>query len=807
MKTTGQPQTSPTGPKKRIRRWQKGLIICLALLLTVSAAFLGYGRWWLADRLPQVEGTLTLAGLKEKVEVLRDGHGIPRIRAENANDLFFAQGYVTAQDRLFQMDMSRRMASGQLSEVVGRDTLDQDKFFRTLGLRRAAKASLPEYSDRAKKVLNAYAKGVNAYMDKAIREKRLPAEFRLMDYQPRPWTPVDSLVIGKYMAYDLGGRWKGQAFRHTLLQQFPKKKAMELFPKNPDGPTVIQQAQNSSLHLPKLLSAAVVPHENNGSNNWVLSGDKTESGKPLLANDPHLSIAAPAIWYQTRLISPDRKVSGVTFAGVPGIILGHNEQIAWGVTNVNPDVQDLYIEKRNPDNPRQFKYEGEWEKAKRIVEEIPVKDGKTVRHEVLITRHGPIVTEFALPEKKNATALSMRWTALDPTTELEAILRFNQAENWSDFKKALTYFHVPAQNFVFASKDGEIAYRANGLIPIRKKGDGLLPVPGWTDDYEWEGFIPWDELPTLHNPEEGFIATANNRITSEDYPYHLTHTWSAPYRIQRIRDVLNRNQTFTKEDMQQLQTDTKNLQAQTLLPVLLKELPDTSLRPLEKDALQLLQKWDFQDEVDQGAPLIFHLWMDELTKQLYRSIDEETMELFEGRDLITDRLIRQAGKGKPGIWIREAGGLKQLAFQSFRQAVHRAEKLQGDNSDQWKWGQFHQVHFSHPLGDIKPLHLLFNREAIPVGGSKMTVMAAGWNKKSGEVDHGASWRTVIDLANPGVSYDVVGPGQSGQVMSPWYHDQAVPWTQGQYHPTRMTPSDKDETYRLNLIPSKKDSSL
>jgi penicillin amidase len=405
-------------------------------VIGISVSVAAY--WMIQKSLPALEGEVVLEDLQGEVNVWRDKHGVPHIEAEHLQDLYVAQGYVTAQDRLFQMDLSRRKASGQLSEVIGEATIETDKFFRTLGLRRAAELSFDSYSEEAKEMLASYAKGVNTYIQESIEENKLPIEFTLIGYEPRKWDVIDSLAIGKYMAYDLGGHWEGQAFRYYLAQNFSEKEALDLFPTYPEnGPSIIQALRDHSLDIADSFASAVIPHQFNGSNNWVVSGDKTVSGTPLLADDPHLGLGTPAIWYQTHLRSSEVNVSGVIFAGVPGIIVGHNERIAWGVTNVGPDVQDLYIEKRNPQNSTEFEYMGQWEPAQVINEEIKVKDQDPLQHEVLITRHGPIMSEFAHNDKPD-TALSMRWTALDATTELEAVLNMNKAKDWEDFKDALT---------------------------------------------------------------------------------------------------------------------------------------------------------------------------------------------------------------------------------------------------------------------------------------------------------------------------------------------------------------------------------
>ncbi|MBM6617023.1 penicillin acylase family protein [Bacillus suaedaesalsae] len=790
-------------PKQKKWRIVVSVILAFIFILLLASTFL---FWFIQRSEPQIEGTLTIDGLKGEVVVYRDSSGVPHIEAQNQDDLFLAQGFVTAQDRIFQMDLSRRQASGMLSEVVGKQALDRDKFFRTLGLRRAAEKSYEVYSPEAKQALASYAKGVNLFIEQAKKDKKLPIEFTILGYEPSSWSEIDSLTIGKYMAFDLGGHWEGQAFRHYLLENFPQDKALELFPGYPkDGARVLQAINETDIDISKSFANAVIPNEWNGSNNWVVSGEKSESGFPLLADDPHLGLATPAIWYETHLKSPEINVSGVIFAGIPAIILGRNEHISWGVTNVGPDVQDLYIEKRNPENRQEFLNNDKWEKAEVVSEKIKIKGEETIDYEVLITRHGPIVSEFAHYGEAES-ALSMRWTALDPSTELEAVLMFSKAGNWEEFKEALTYFHTPAQNFVFADQDGTIAYRANGLIPIRKKGDSMVPVPGWTDEYEWEGFIPWEELPTIVNPEEGFISTANNKVVQDDYPYHITHTWAQPYRAQRIRDVLNSKEKLTVEDMQNLQFDHANLQAEEFVPIFLNELKKGKLREMDEVAITELESWDFLDSTDAAGPMIFHFWMEEISNLMFlEEIPKEMMKLFDGRAQVVDELLRDAINGNPGIWITEKGGLQNVLEKSLQNAVDRASKLQGENPSNWQWGQLHAVQFTHPLSSVTPLNYLFNAgKPLPMRGSRITVGAAGWDSETGEVEHGASWRSVVDMENPLQSYNVVGPGQSGHVTSDWYKNQMNDWVTGKYHVTSMNGEYKEEAFKLVLQPMNKE---
>ncbi|MFE1628027.1 penicillin acylase family protein [Brevibacillus reuszeri] len=779
--------------RQRVSRGKKAvkvIAVIVIALLAVGAILFGIANAYIAKSLPQIDGSIQVPGLQEKVTVTRDERGVPHISANNDHDLFLAQGYVTAQDRLFQMDLSRRQASGELSEIIGEKAVDRDKYFRTLGLRRAAKLSHEVYSQEAKDTLQWYADGVNSYITEAKEKGALPVEFTLLGYEPKEWTPLDSLTIGKYMAYDLGGHWEGQAFRYYLLSQFSKEKAYDLFPTDENaGPPIIASLGEGKVDIEKSFAKAVIPPEFNGSNNWVVSGEKSASGKPLLADDPHLSLATPAIWYQTHLRGPSVNVSGVIFAGIPGVILGHNESIAWGVTNTGPDVQDLYIEKRNPNEPNQFLYMDKWEDAQIIEEPIRVKGQETIPYKVTITRHGPIISEFAEESGKD-TVFSLKWTALEPSKELEAVLNMNRANNWIEFEKALEDFHTPTQNFVFAAQDGTIAYKANGKIPIRKNGDALVPVPGWTDEYEWTGYVPYDQLPKTVNPKQGFISSANYKVTDDSYPYHISNIWAQPYRQMRIQQVLSEKEKLTVEDMQKLQMDQVNLQAQEFVPIFLEQVKKETLTDKEKEVLVLLAGWNFVDDKELAAPLVFNRWMQQVGTVLFQEQIPETMRsLFRGRGQVIDDLIRRAHAGKPGPWMEEKGGLSKVLHASLKNTITEIETAWGTNSQGWKWGDAHQASFVHPLSSVTGLNYLFNWAApIPAGGSSVTVQAAGYNLKSGVINHGASWRFVVDTSDLTKAYHIVGPGQSGHVKSPWYDDQLPAWVEGTYHTTSLTES-------------------
>ena len=772
------------------------VIWTIGILLILSGLVVGGLNFYVSNSKPVIEGEAVVSILDADVEVTRDEVGVPHIVAKSDADLYRAQGYVQAQDRLFQMDLARRQASGQLAEVIGAAAVETDKYFRTFSLREAAEFSWGDYDADSQQILQWYAEGVNAFIDEVKGTSKLSYEFKLLGYIPEPWTPIDSLAIGKYMAYDLGGNWKQQAFRSWAVQNYTKEQAEELFVEYPeDAKSIIEANLKLSTDVASAFTTNYLPSEFNGSNNWVISGQLTESGKPLLADDPHLGLSTPSIWYQMHLQSPEQNVSGVIFAGIPGIILGHNESIAWGVTNVNPDVQDLYIETPNPENPYQFKYDGQWEDATVRQEPIHVKDSETIDFEVVETRHGPIISNIMTNETEVKEQFSMQWTALQSTQELKAILGFNKATNWEEFDLALKDFKAPAQNFVFASTDGTIAYKANGLVPIRKQGTGALPVPGDSSDYGWESYIPFDELPTVINPKEGYIATANNQVVGEEYPYHLSNLWAQPYRYERIVEMIETPKRDTNmeqgtklhlEDMKAMQMDTRNLHAVEFLPSLLQTIKEQDSQNQYKKAIALLEEWEYFDDKNQGAPLVYHFLIENMEKALFEdAMPTDIYKLMPGRSQITDQMLRDAYAGNPGVWIAEEGGLDLFVFTAFEKAVGKIEDNVGSNVSKWKWGSYNQLIFKHPLAGASELLATFlNPKQLPVNGSSVSVQAAA-EDGNGNVNHGASWRFVADVQDLSSAHHIVGPGQSGHVKSDWYDNQVSNWIDGNYNTTRI----------------------
>lgn len=786
--------------------WVIGIVIILGGVAVAGV------HMYVANSLPKIEGEATVKILDGDVEVTRDGMGVPHIVAKNDADLYRAQGYVQAQDRLFQMDLSRRQASGTLAEVIGAGAVSTDKFFRTFSLRDAAEKSWDAYDPEAQQILQWYADGVNAFIDEVKGTSKLSYEFKLLGYEPEPWTPIDSLTIGKYMAYDLGGNWNLQAFRHWALQNYTKEQMEELMTKYPDNASSIIEANIANpVDVAGAFNVDLLPNEFNGSNNWVVSGKLTKSGKPLLADDPHLGLNTPSIWYQMHLQSPEQNVSGVIFAGIPGIILGHNENIAWGVTNVGPDVQDLYIETPNPENPTQFKYDGKWEDAKVRKEPIKVKGGKTIDFEVVETRHGPIISDLVFKKQAPTAVFSMQWTALQPTRELQAVIGFNKAKNWDEFDLALKDFRAPAQNFVFASTDGTIAYKANGDIPIRKKGDGQFPVPGDSSEYGWEGFIPYDELPTVVNPEKGYIATANNEIVGEEYPYHITNLWAQPYRYERIVEMLESVKIgdidketgkafegFTSADMKAMQMDKKNLYAAEFLPSFLETIKANDKEGKYTNIVKMMEEWELYDNKDDAEPLVWNFLIEEIKATIFKNkMPEDVYSMMPGKYQIMDEMLRNAYAGKPGVWITQAGGLDKVVYGSFERAIADIQSKYGTSVSKWKWGSYHKTLFKHPLSSASDFIASYvNPAPMASGGSRVTVMAAA-DDGNGNINHGASWRFVADLSRLQYAEHIVAPGQSGHFKSKWYDNQVSRWVYGRYHRTYIN-GDIQTKYELKL---------
>ncbi|WP_088832393.1 penicillin acylase family protein [Paenibacillus tyrfis] len=789
---------------------KKILLFSLSGVLALGVVASGGGYWFVRHALAKTDGELS-TGVAKSVSVVRDDYGIPHIYASNERDLMFAQGYVHAQDRLWQMELSRRSVRGTLAEVFGEALLPQDRFNRTIGFRRMADELLPKLDERTKEALQSYADGVNAFRETGP----LPIEYTLTGAAFEPWQISDSIAIGKYMAWYLGDNAITELFVSSSLKKLGIDKTQSLFP----GIKLVEEGAVSlkdgdARKLTNLLHASRmygIPGEGLGSNNWVVAGSKSVTGKPLLANDMHLQLGAPSIFYQNQLtVSEQYSVTGVIFAGLPGVVAGHNEHVAWGFTNLNPDVQDLYIEKPNPNNPHQFEYAGRYEDAMVIEETFRVKGRpEPVRGETVITRHGPIITDIVKEiglSAKSEQSLALKWTAYDtgPANEITAWLMMNKAKNRDDFEKAMRLFAAPAQNIVYADDQGNIGWRANGRIPIRGKGNGMQPVPGWTDEYEWKSYIPWEELPHAWNPPEGFIATANNRVVDDKYPYFITYNWAESYRADRIKEMLQEKARLTLQDMQRMQGDWKNLQAAQYRDIWLPILKRGSWNSSQQQALRTLEEWmrDPFDAPDQVGPSIFHITLDKTMQKLFEPQFGSALYADFQRTGLTVNAVNELFAGKNKKWLEGTGStVEQALLEGFGEALRLLEQELGDRQEKWLWGAIHKLTLEHPLGAIKPLNLMFNDGPYPYGGSSVTVGAASYSRKHWpyKVVVGAPWRFTADLSSLKASEEIMIMGASGQLGSAHYSDQTSMWLTGRYKTMYFDEADVASHTKATLV--------
>ncbi len=803
---------------RRLLKWLGIILVVLVVLLLIAA---GGGYWVVTRSLPQTSGTLSVPGLKAQVQVVRDPMGMPHIYAANVDDLFFAQGYVQAQDRLWQMEFFRHIGEGRLSELFGSSVLDQDKYLRTIGLGRAAQADWQNASDDEKRSLTAFAAGVNAFIQS--HQDTLPVEFTILGVKPAPWQPVDSMAWGKVLAFNLNNNGNIELLRSQLLQKFTAAQLQDLWPSYPStGPFVIPtqvKDYSSAAYVPSN-SAPVIPigkpdlaaldaldrklgaRGGSGSNNWVVDGAKSTTGKPILANDPHLSIQMPSIWYEVGLhcqpVSADcpYNVVGVSFSAAPGIVIGHNDRVAWGVTNVGgpvgPAAQDFFIEKDNPNNPNQYEFQGQWQDYQIDNEVLHVKGGADQTIQVKISRHGPVMT----PVLDGITqTLALEWTATHERSHLQgAVLQLDRAHNFDEFRTALKSFNVPSQNFVYADVDGNIGYQMPGQVPTRAKGDGSVPVPGWTGEYEWTGYIPFDDLPFVFNPSTHYIATANNQIVPSSYKYLIGNDWSPPWRVQRISDMLQAKDKLSPEDFQAIQGDVTSLPMQQLQPYLVKLSFD---QPQAAQSLEYIQTWDGKLTMDSVAASILEATYQRIMKNTFgNKMDKDTFQSYYSGSLRTSEIGHQAilnllTQPNSSWWddptTPQHETRDDILKKSYEQAVSDLAQQLGNSPADWHWSRLHTATFASPLGSVKPLNLLFNFGPVPVPGDSFTVDNSIYSDPNGYSIVGlSSMRLIMNTANWDQSYAILTTGESGQPFSSHYTDMVVPWRDVHYAPFYFT---------------------
>jgi penicillin amidase len=809
---------------KKILKWT-GLALIVVLLGLIAAL-----AWYRSASQPQIDGKASLADLRASIDIVRDAEGIPHIYAQSADDAYFALGFVHAQDRLWQLELNRRIAAGRMAEILGPNAVDTDRFLRSLGVRRNAEAILANLAPDTRAALDAYAKGINAYL--ANRTGPLPPEFLITGAPaPAPWQPVDSIGWQTMMAWDLGGNWSQELLRMRLSQRLSLEQINAFLPPYP-GDAVTPTQDYTKLYrtlagtTQQLAAVAKIAPpsyvEGMGSNNWVLSGALSDSGKPLLANDPHLGLSAPALWYFAHMSAPGLNVIGATLPGIPGVVLGRNDRIAWGFTNTAPDVQDLYIERINPANPKQYQTPDGWADFKLRTETIKVKGQPDVSIDVRETRHGPVITG-ALPFADKAPvdakkyAIAFAWTALRPDDlTLQAGIKLSKAKNWQEFVESAKDFASPQQNMVYADIDGNIGFIAPGRVPVRKPENdlkGLAPAPGWDARYDWAGFIPFDELPRQYNPASQRVITANQKIIGPDYPHFLTSEWTLPYRANRITALLDAKPRHNMNSFAQIQGDHVSLAAQELLPLLRKTAPRSDRA---KAALAALAKWNGAMEADRPEPLIFNAWMREASRRIFADElgDDLMKDFWEQRNVHQVMVNVLNNANGQGGWCNNTAAAADakpqscadLLSASLDAALADLEKRYGADTATWRWGKAHEARSEHrPFGKVAALAGLFDIR-VESPGDTYTINVGRYNLRD-EVEpftsrHAASLRALYDLSDLENSRFIHSTGQSGNVLSPLYSNYTQRWAEVNYLPmkTNRQTIEKGKLGTLTLSP-------
>jgi len=784
-------------------------------LTALTAALLAGAYLYLRQSLPTTEGEIRLAGVAAPVDILRDRYGIPHIFAASLEDASFATGYVHAQDRLWQMEMSRHIAAGRVSEIVGAGGLETDRFLRTLGVRRSAEANLRTLDAETRKQLEAYAAGVNAFL---ASDPVLPPEFWLTGARPEPWTPADSVSWIKMMAWDLGGNWRSELLRMRLSKTLPLARIHEFLPPYPGEPVPaiadLKELYNSMERDTVRLAQFAPDNDGIGSNNWVVSGARSESGKPLLANDPHLGLSAPPVWYFAQISAPGFNVIGSTLPGTPGVVLGRNERIAWGFTNTGPDVQDLYIEKLDasggylaPGGPRAFQV---------IEETIKVKGGETEKLRVRISRHGPVISDVskaAQDEAPRGHVIAFAWAALaEDDRTMQSSLEMGRAREWSEFLIAARDFQSPQQNIVYADVEGNIGFIAAGRVPQRLAANdlkGMAPAPGWLEKYDWAGSIPFEQLPRSFNPPSGAIVTANHRITPPGYPNFISSEWQPPYRADRIQQLLDATPKHTAQTFARIQADVTSLAMRELLPKLLATKPRSEEA---RQALALLARWDGAMTIDRAEPLIASAWWRELARAIYA---DELGDAFRQNWLMRAQFTNNVLSGDAGLarWCDDVRTpavetCDEVLALSLDAALADLAKRYGTDTSRWRWGDAHIARHEHrPFGRQPLLAKLFDI-TVPSPGDAFTVNV-GRSNLNDEAQpfanrHAASLRAIYDLSDLEKSLYIHSGGQSGNVLSEHYKAFTEAWAKNEYIPmhAKRATLDKEPHQLLRLLPAK-----
>ena len=736
-----------------------------------------FDSWWRAEsrrRVPDAEGGLT-AGVSAETRIVRNSWGIPHVQAPNDEDLFFAFGYAMAEDRLFQLDYLRRKGHGRLAEILGPDGLELDITARTVGLNRIARAEWEATPNETRALVQRFSDGVNALI--AASHGNLPIEFSLLDYEPEPWSPVDCLAIAA-------------EFRYYLTVRFPVIVGPELARRALDGDALYRayltgEADEESIipagaYAPAAHGAAPVgksvgdPNEGEGSNNWVVSGSRTASGLPMVASDPHIAFAAVSCWYEVQLTGGSFDVAGMAYAGMPAVMFGRNRRVGWGITNNICSQRDLYQEQTDPEKPGSFLHDGKWERERTLVERIEVRGGGAIDKTVSFSRNGPIVDEILPSEAEGTGPVSLRWLGHTYCGWLTSLLGIDRAGSVAEFREATRSWRVPTWSLVIADVEGNIGYQAVGGIPVRNVwARGYRP--GWDPAHAWQGLIPFEGMPRLENPDRGWIATANNRVAADDFPYPLSGTWATGHRARRIRQMIEERDTFTRESIAEMQRDTRTLRADEAMPGLLPILAGSD-EPLVQEAARYLEEWDHRMAPDSVAATIFEVFFNKWSRRVAE-------ERFDGA--LAAALAGSCGGLAGSLLHGDAAGwfggsdLETAVVGAMRAALTELAERLGEEVSGWNWGELHKVQLRHVLSGRGDLGKLLDRGGMPVGGSGVTVCNTGFDPNWGAL-MGANYRLISDLGEEGM-WAVESQGQSGHPGSDHYCDQLTEWLEGRYH--------------------------
>lgn len=805
-------------------------ILALSALGLVIGGFLAYlYRWVMTRPVPDLDGRVTLAILDGPVTIRRDRHGIPHIRASTKADVFRAQGYVHAQDRLWQMEQTRRIASGTLAALFGEAALPADRYCRTIGFRRSARQELDQLWPQERALLDWYCEGVNAYMQE--RRGRLAAEFGLLRCEPEAWTPTDCLAVAKLVAWSMSVNWDSELLRLLLAGQMGLDRTVQMEPVTLASPSILDTADPTETEQILLTAEALLAEyqkvktfmplsePGQGSNCWTVAGARTASGHTLMCNDPHLQVALPCALYEQHLTGGGLDAAGAMFPGAPGIVFGHNEHMAWGITNACTDVQDLFVERIDPKRPDHYDRAGQWHPLEQHTELFQIRgQDKPVTAQVRLTHHGPLITDV-VPETAGMP-LALQWTGHMPGHTFHCLWELLHAQSCQEGIQAFAHWNVPTLNLSLADTEGNIDYILIGRHPVRHTGLGLLPNAGWEGTGEWIDFIPFDRHPGLHNPEGGVIVHANNRMVDGNSPYWFGCEFDPGYRARRIAERLDQHPFPSLVDMRRLQVDTHSGYAAALLPEL---LPYEFDDEWEKHALKVLAAWNQCMEVDSEGAFIFHHIFNSLLHEAFGAKLEDLAQHYLGRSFsplallgafrmtAQMHLLDLLQNHRTSAWYAGADGRERTREEFVRVAVARAVSQMranmGEATRKWDWGRIHQIKFTHILSSawlLRPFRPLLNRGPFPLAGDGTTILQATYalGAAQGLALVVPAYRAVMEVGNWDTMLSVINTGQSGHPVSRHYDDQIGMWREGEYHIMPFTPQAVDEIaiFTLHLEP-------